>query len=93
MEVPGKTQPSPPAPTMEAGLMQLHCMAQIPPYVPMHMSRYQQHEAQLHERRLGWLRNLVSESFWVKMASLNDNVVQTGHRMQVDILEKLFIAV
>ena len=46
-EVPGKLQPSLPAPTGDAGLMQLHRMAQIPRHISMHMSRYQQHQAQV----------------------------------------------
>lgn len=32
----------------KGGLMQLHCMAQNPPHVPMHVSKYQQHVAQPH---------------------------------------------
>ena len=49
-------------PNKEDGLMQLHFMARIPSYVPLHMPGHQRHGVQLHEERPRVLGGLVFES-------------------------------
>ena len=63
-------------PKNQAGLMQLHTMAQVHQHEPKHMSKNQRPRVQLQEGESGRPVSLMSESFRVKLASLNDNVMQ-----------------
>ena len=73
--------------------MQLHSTAQIHRHAPKHMSKHQRPRVQLQEVESGRPVSLMSESFRVKLAALNDSVVAIFHRMQIDVLQKLFAAV
>ena len=63
-------------------MLQLHPTAQIHQHAPKHVSKNQRPRVQLQEGESGRPVSLMSESFLVTLASLNDNVVQIHHDPQ-----------